>query len=218
MTKTVNNSLISFDRPFAIAAFVIGLSYALIISGLGLLLGKEAAGPAGVALTSLATAVFKRFEGLRFQRAATTSIEMPTVGIWSLLLLALTFLGAELVFGVLAGLAIVGFPPDPEASTGEFVEFLLSPSLLLLIGARMLAYFLTGYCAARAITRLRYSQLLISGLLALICGHPHSGAIGRGIREVRDRTERVDKTRHICFRYILDNLSCGRFAWYEVRR
>src|SRR5262245_48572685 len=41
------------DKKFVYAACAIGAAYALIISGLGFLLGKEAAGVAGVALTAL---------------------------------------------------------------------------------------------------------------------------------------------------------------------
>ena len=59
-----------FDRKFVYAACAIGAAYALIIAVLGALVGKEAAGVAGVALTALATAIFKQFETLRFQTIA----------------------------------------------------------------------------------------------------------------------------------------------------
>ena len=171
MAEVAANSLVRFDRRFAIMAIVIGLSYALIISALGLILGTDAAGVAGVALTALATAVFRRFEDLQFKKAPTTTIEVPTVGIWLPFLLILSFVGAEVIFGFLAGFAInaMGFAPDAASDLTKFVEFLLNPSILItMFGAKALAYITTAYCAARVIECWRYSQILVAGFLALI--------------------------------------------------
>jgi hypothetical protein len=48
-----------FDRKFVVAAIVIGVAYTTIVVVLGTLIGKDAAGIAGVALTALATGIFQ---------------------------------------------------------------------------------------------------------------------------------------------------------------
>ena len=171
VTSKADDPLITFDRRFVIAAIIIGLAYALMISGIGLLLGKETAGVAGVALTALATAVFTKFEDLRFKKSATATIEIPNLGIWPLLLLALSFVGGEYIVGLLIGVGFgsLGIIPNPLTDSVEFSEFLLSPSFFTtaLVG-KILTYFVLAYCAARSLSRLRYSQVLIAGLLALM--------------------------------------------------
>jgi hypothetical protein len=51
-----------FDKKFVMAAALVGAVYAAVVATLGALVGKEAAGVAGVALTALATGIFKQFE------------------------------------------------------------------------------------------------------------------------------------------------------------
>ena len=164
------NSLVSLDRRFTITAIVIGLSYVLIIAGIGLVFGRETAGIAALALTALATGVFKKFEDLQFKKSPRATIEVPTFGIWLLFLLVLSFSGAVFIFVTLVGLAanVVGFTTGKTAPSTE-VELLLNLNFLIsILGAKALAYFATAYCAARVIKNLRYSQVLIAGLLALI--------------------------------------------------
>src|SRR5262249_56048662 len=82
------------DKKFVYAACAIGAAYALIISGLGFLLGKEAAGVAGVALTALASAIFKQFETLRFKTIAEQqerTVSIPRLNLPYLLFLLFPF-------------------------------------------------------------------------------------------------------------------------------
>ena len=170
MSENSATSVVGFDRQFAVAAVVIGLSYALIVAMLGMLLGEPAAGVAGVALTALATALFTRFEGLRFKKTATTTIEIATFGSWSTLLLAFSFLGCEVVLGAVVGIAylLAGMTPDSTSGIGLF-ENLSNPSVgISLLVARTVAFFAIAFCAARVITQVRYSHILIVALLVLI--------------------------------------------------
>src|SRR5262249_60314728 len=92
------------DKKFVYAACAIGAAYALIISGLGFLLGKEAAGVAGVALTALASAIFKKFETLRFKTIAEQqerTVSLPRLKLPYLLLLVFAFPGIPVFFGFL---------------------------------------------------------------------------------------------------------------------
>jgi len=165
------NSSKGLNRKFIIAVIVIGLSYALIVAVLGLLVGQSAASVASVALTALATTVFKKFEDLRFKKTATTTIEIATLGIWAVLLLFFSFFGCQLVMGQIVSLVLtaVGFKPDLTGSLSDFIDFFSIPSVLIIYFlATSFAYFSAAYCAARVITQLRYSQVLIVGLLVLI--------------------------------------------------
>ena len=172
MSGTNANSSKGLDRKFIIAAIVIGLSYALIVAALGLLLGQSAAGVAGVALTALTTALFKKFEDLRFKKIATTTIEIATLGSWAVLLLAFSFIGWQFVIGLIVGLVATAtaIQLDSIASLNDFAAYVLDPSVLVfLFLANFLAYFSAAYCAVRVMTQLRYSQVLIVGLLVLMC-------------------------------------------------
>src|SRR5262249_57597604 len=89
------------DKKFVYAACAIGAAYALIISGLGFLLGKEAAGVAGVALTALASAIFKQFETLRFKTIAEQqerTVSIPRLNFPYFLLLVFAFHGFQVFF------------------------------------------------------------------------------------------------------------------------
>jgi hypothetical protein len=101
-----------FDKKFVYAACAIGAAYALIIAGLGSLLGAQAAGVAGVALTALATAIFKQFETLRFKTIAEQeerTVSIPRLNIPYLLLLVCAFQGIQLFLGLLFGIIINSF-------------------------------------------------------------------------------------------------------------
>src|SRR5262245_66071918 len=91
------------DKKFVYAACAIGAAYALIISGLGFLLGKEAAGVAGVALTALASAIFKQFETLRFKTIAEQqerTVSIPRLNLPYLLLLVFSFHCFQVLLGL----------------------------------------------------------------------------------------------------------------------
>jgi hypothetical protein len=71
-----------FDRQFIVAALAIGVGYALILVVFSHVLNPAAEGVAGVALTSLALGIFKKFETLRFKKVATDeerTFEVPRI-------------------------------------------------------------------------------------------------------------------------------------------
>src|SRR5207247_8624726 len=97
---------------FLSAACEIGAAYSLIITGLSFLLGKEAAGVAAVALTALATAIFKQFETLRFKTIAEheeRTVSIPRLNIPYLLLLVFAFNGIQVLVGMLSGVIAGSF-------------------------------------------------------------------------------------------------------------
>ena len=105
-TAFVRRATEFFDQRFVYAACTIGAAYALIIAGLGSWLGKEAAGVAGVALTALATAIFKQFETLRFKRIAEReerTVSIPRLNMPYLLLLVFAMAGIQYLVGMLFG-------------------------------------------------------------------------------------------------------------------
>jgi hypothetical protein len=79
-----------FDRQFIVAALAIGVGYALILVIISNILNNPtAAGVAGVALTSLALGIFKKFETLRFKKIAAAEerpFEVPHVRLSRLIL------------------------------------------------------------------------------------------------------------------------------------
>lgn len=168
MADLDNNPLIKFDRRFIIVAVIIGVFYALVSLAIWHFLGQEIAGIVGAVLTALAISAFKRFETIRFRTSSTTTIEIPTVGTWLLILLTLAYIGAEIIVATVAG-AIVRtiFSVVEMDNQSEFPIIELFFSIIL--AAKVLAYFATAYCAARVIVPLRYSQSLIAGFAALIC-------------------------------------------------
>src|SRR5437762_2680795 len=91
-----------FDRKFVSAAIAIRIGYALFMAILSKTTSPAVAGAAGVALTSVGTAIFKQFENLRFKElAATEGFTVPVVR-----LRLLPFIGA-----VIACLVIVCILP-----------------------------------------------------------------------------------------------------------
>jgi hypothetical protein len=159
------------------AACTIGSAYALIIAGLGSWLGKEAAGVAGVALTALATAIFKQFETLRFKRIAEQeerTVSIPRLNIAYLLLLVFAFHGIQFLVGTLVGIVVALFgwlkitPSTTLESFGELItdyRFLVS-----FVGVTAVSYFAGGYLCGRTAPRVSFSYALIGSILSLLVG------------------------------------------------
>lgn len=167
-----SRSIASFDRKFVVAATAIGVVYSLIVVGVSKLIGKEAAGVAGVALAALATGIFQKFEGLRFKTPPSRTIEIPTLNVWIFILLVFAFSGSEVLFSVIVAIFayVFGQSPGSGANLGDFLSALLNPYILMsLVGAKALSYFATAYCSGRVIANMKYSQIMIAGLCALIC-------------------------------------------------
>ena len=167
-----SRSIAGFDRKFVAAATAIGVVYSLIVVGVSELIGKEAAGVAGVALAALATGIFQKFEGLRFKTSPGRTIEIPALNVWILILLVFAYFGSEFLFSFIVGIFayVLGLSTGSGANPEDFLSALLNPYFLMsLVGAKALAYFTTAYCAGRVVANMKYSQSMIAGLCALIC-------------------------------------------------
>lgn len=164
-----------FDRKFVYAACAIGAAYALIIAVLGALVGKEAAGVAGVALTALATAIFKQFETLRFQTIAEKeerTVSIPRLNIPYLVLLALAFHGIQVLVGMLFGVFLTAFgllKITPSTTFESFGEFMSGYKILIpIVGAAGVSFFAGGYLCGKTAPRVSFSYALIGSILSLL--------------------------------------------------
>jgi hypothetical protein len=163
-----------FDRRFVGAATVIGCIYALIVVALTQVIGKEAAGAAGIALTALATGIFRQFESLRFRALAQheyRDVPLPQPDKLLLVLLALAFHGGQKIFGLVMGIVFAVFSLLPATDS---IESMLSSIwgdwkiVASLVVGHGMAILLVSFLAARALTRLRYSTILFAILLAAL--------------------------------------------------
>jgi hypothetical protein len=164
-----------FDRKFVYAACAIGAAYALIIAGLGSLLGAQAAGVAGVALTALATAIFKQFETLRFKTIAEQeerTVSIPRLNIPYLLLLVCAFQGIQLFLGLLLGIIIDSFgwfKVTPSTTLESFGKMMSDYRFLVsILGVAAVSYFIGGYLCGRTAPRVSFSYALIGSILSLV--------------------------------------------------
>lgn len=159
-----------FDRKFVGAASLIGLIYAAVIAALSSFAGKEVA---GVALTALATAIFKQFETLRFRELAETdethTIVIPKLSILRLLLLCFSFFGAQVLLGMMASTVLVMTKSMPDISRIQDIFELLSnwKVFSVVIGLKLVAFFLVGYLIRRTDRVSLYSELVIAAFIAI---------------------------------------------------
>lgn len=162
-----------FDRKFVAAACLIGAVYAGIIVLVERLIGKEAAGVAGAALTALATAIFSRFEKLQFvrkARASTVSVAIPHLSIVRLLLIGFCCIGLQAVLGIVIGIADVVFHLLPATQNLASFAALLEDwkVLALLIAAQSLSFLMSGFLASRFFKSQLYAEVAIASFLALV--------------------------------------------------
>ena len=171
----------AFDKKFIIAATAIGMVYALLIVTLGATIGKEAAGVAGVALTALATGIFKQFETLRFRQMSQEEqfeVPIPKISLYKLIVFSNCFLGLKVFFGLMIGTFLASANLAPEISGMEsFIELISNWKIVgMLIGMNSVIYILGGFLIGKAFEIRTYSTLvmaslascMIDGLLPLI--------------------------------------------------
>lgn len=159
------------DRKFVSAAVLIGSAYALIVVAIGFFAGKEAAGVAGVALTAIATAVFKQFENLRFRQLREAegkeiAVESPLV----LLTLVSSISGAQGLVGVVLLMAPFAF-----FSVDAFMQYaMLSPmavattAFVALSSASAMVFLGSTYYSVRALRVVRYSTVIFANLIVAV--------------------------------------------------
>lgn len=159
------------DKNFVVAASIIGAVYAVIVVTLGSLVGKEAAGVAGVALTAIATGIFKQFETLRFRQISheeERQIPVPVLSWWRVVVFTSTFMGLKVFFGMVAGVLLASTDLVPQINGMEsFMELLFDYRVLVvMVGINCLILALGGFVMTKAFRIGTYSTLLISALLA----------------------------------------------------
>lgn len=97
-----------FDARFAATAVVVGIAYCMIVVAIRRFVSAEAGGIAGVTLTTLAVAVFRRFETLRFASTKTAAvIGIPQLSIAYLSVVVFAFLGMQISAGLGVGFIIL---------------------------------------------------------------------------------------------------------------
>lgn len=161
------------DQKFIVAAAAIGTVYAAVVATLGAMVGKEAAGVAGVALTALATAIFKQFETLRFRQISEedrVEVQVPKLSWWRLIAFASCFMGLKVFFGMIAGVLLASTNLMPKMTGMEsFVELLSDWRVLVaVIGINVIVYILGGFVIAKAFRIQTYSTLLIAAFISCV--------------------------------------------------
>jgi hypothetical protein len=174
MNKITATTFFEFDKKFVFAAVVIGFTYALAIVLIGNLVGKEAAGVAGVSLTALAVGIFQRFETLRFKTVATRELQLDVSAFskWGVLLLFFCFFGTQFIFGLIIGLLLAPLeliPTISKESGADIFDFMTDSRVLIYVYiVTGLAYFFTAFVSAKAIIHMTYGHALIAALVTLI--------------------------------------------------
>jgi hypothetical protein len=146
-----------FDRKFVIAAVLVGVVYTLVVIVVEKIVGKEAAGVAGVALTAIAVAIFQKFETLRFRPISddkSTWVDVPAINVSRVIVLTFAFLGAQYVFGFASGLL-----PEKWLDQDE--------TMLMLAVLNIFVYFFASFLMAKAFIQLRYTTVAVAILLTL---------------------------------------------------
>ena len=161
------------DRKFVFAALIIGMAYAVIVVVLGTLAGKEAAGVAGVALTAVATGIFKQFETLRFRTLAETdgtTIYIRKFNWWYFVLLLFANMGIQVVFGFLFGsiLAMFGYSMQADFSASFVAMFSDPKSFAGLVILVLAGNFFGGLICGKTAPAIQYSYALLACFAALL--------------------------------------------------
>ena len=96
-----------FDKGFVVGALLIGTVYCLVVVALAALVGKEAAGVGGVALSTLAVAIFKEFETLQFKKTDPRRVvPVPALSGSYVAVVSFAFAGVQILAGMLLGTAV----------------------------------------------------------------------------------------------------------------
>lgn len=159
------------DGKFVLAALIIGAAYSVIVVLLAYFAGKEMAGVAGVALTALATAIFKQFERLRFEAVAVTEgLTLVAENPYVLTMLTALIYGVNAIILSVSATLILLFAPlnevilyivkYPEQSIKAFTTI----STIYI----SISFFVSSHYSVRAMKVVRYSSVIISTLIVLI--------------------------------------------------
>jgi hypothetical protein len=161
-----------FDKKFVAAACLIGAVYVAIVLLVYWLIGKASAGIVGFLLTTLATAVFKKFETLRFKTLAEsegTTVIIPRLSISKITLICFALTGAAfIIVGILGTiLSLLGVVPKLENFKEMFELFSDWRAFSILVVIKLFIFFFVGYLIPRALNLSSYSDIAIGALLAI---------------------------------------------------
>lgn len=163
------------DRGFVFAAISIGAAYVLIIVLLERFIGQTAAGVGGVALTALATGIFKQFETLRFKTTADERVvQLPKARPYEILTGITSLYGVQFITG------LIGFPVvlwiigkndrTFSTNTADLLSRIGSDHRLLVatIILNCIAFACGGYLLGKAVPRISVATIAVCAWFTLI--------------------------------------------------
>jgi hypothetical protein len=176
-----------FDRKFVFAAVLIGVFYITIIVVIGGIFGPNAAGYAGVAMTTLAAAIFSKFETLRFkllEEGEGHTVAISSIKVKYVLLYGVTFVGIQIITFSIFSIVLVIFdfhaireivmmkPGWECVNCGEIwgINYKLFSSLVhfLIISIILIAYIIGGFLCGKTAPSARYAYPVLGSLLSLM--------------------------------------------------
>jgi len=165
------------DKKFVTTAIIIAIVYASIVIIINRIVGKEAAGVAGVALTALATAIFKQFESLRFQSISNIAPIQNNVttplqfSLWKIILIAFLFSGLtrlliDLKDGIIPLLfhPVIPYLPDSQYINGK----LINHGTIWEQSTKCIAYLLCGIIATKAFKTISFRIIIVAAMIGVI--------------------------------------------------
>jgi hypothetical protein len=130
----------------------VGVIYAILLMALRAIFGNEAVGLASIGLTTLATLAIKKYK-----RSDPSLDAQPEVNWWTVILLALAFVGLQPPLGQLHAILHSFIPSIPDLQAGNVTD-----AVVLLC----FAYALSGVLALKALPRLTPSKLAFAILIS----------------------------------------------------
>lgn len=164
------------DKKFIATALVIGLVYASIVLIVSRLIGKEAAGVVAVALTAIATAIFRQFENLKFVSKPTKEIPI-SFSFGSSLIIGLAILSLVQIVNKIGDSVLLKFVSISEDqfirhASGDY-DFLTDGNFYVLnysfwgLALYCLAFAIGGFTSSKFI-RTSYYEILVGSFITII--------------------------------------------------
>ncbi|MEO7623209.1 MAG: hypothetical protein ABIS30_09100 [Gallionella sp.] len=176
-----------FDRKFVFAAVLIGIFYITIVVVIGVVFGANAAGYAGVAMTTLAGSIFSKFETLRFkllEEGEGHTVAISPIRARYVLLYGVTFVGIQVIIFSIFAIVLVMLDFHETAiqiGSGEwkcvncreiwginynlFVKSLVN---FLTISTILIAHIAGGFLCGKTAPSVRYAYPVLGSLLSLV--------------------------------------------------
>lgn len=169
----------AFDKTFMTTAVIIAIIYTSIVIIINKLLGKEAAGVAGVALTALAAAAFKQLEGRKSgdpqpgteESTSLTNSATLKFSWWKTILIAFLFSGmTNVLIDLMDGIIPMIFHPTKTyyADFGHINGKLINHYTAWEQSIKCLSFLVCGVIATKALKLIPYSIIIISALFAIV--------------------------------------------------